>query len=311
MMTPAFVQTGQILIGILVTASVVGFGLNLKFAGGNETVVNLNMRIKAWWVMAGVLFSALVLGRYATIVVFGFSSLMALREFLTLTPTTKSDYWPLFIAFFLALPFQYWLLWTGWYGLFAIFIPVYIFPLISTASALSQDTDDFLSRNARIQFALMTCVYGVSHAPALLMLDIPGFEGHTAQLLFFFTFIVQLSDVLQYVFGKLFGKHKLAPQLSPSKTWEGLLGGGMSTILLGGVLHAVTPFDFMQAAGMAALIVVFGVLGGLVMSGVKRSLGAKDWGTGIAGHGGYMDRLDSLAFAAPVFFHVVRWLWTP
>jgi phosphatidate cytidylyltransferase len=311
MMTPAFVQTGQLLIGILVTASVVGFGLNLKYAGSNEAVVNLNMRIKAWWVMAAVLFSALVLGRYATIVVFAFASLMALREFLTLTPTTKSDYWPLFIAFFLALPFQYWLLWTGWYGLFAIFIPVYIFPMISAASALSQDTDDFLSRNARIQFALMTCVFGVSRAPALLMLDIPGFEGHTAQLLFFFTFIVQLSDVLQYVFGKLFGRHKLAPRLSPSKTWEGLLGGGLTTILLGGVLHAVTPFNFRQAAGMAALIVVFGVLGGLVMSGVKRSLGAKDWGTGIAGHGGYMDRLDSLAFAAPVFFHVVRWLWTP
>ena len=309
MMTPAFVQTGQVLLAILVTASGIGFALKVKFAGGNETVANLNMRIKAWWVMAAVMFSALVLGRYATIIVFGFSSFMALREFLTLTPTTKSDYWPLFIAFFFALPVQYGLMWVGWYGLFAIFIPVYIFPMISTASALSQDTNDFLSRNARIQFALMTCVFGVSHAPALLMLDIPEFEGNSAQLLFFFTFIVQLSDVMQYVFGKLFGKHKLAPQLSPSKTWEGLVGGGAATILLGGVLHSVTPFTFLQGCGMSTLIVVFGVLGGLVMSGVKRSLGAKDWGTGIAGHGGYMDRLDSLAFAAPVFFHVTRWLW--
>jgi phosphatidate cytidylyltransferase len=310
-MTPEFIKTGQILLGILVLASTTGFALHLKYGGANETVRNMNMRIKAWWAMVAVLFSALVLGRYATIVVFGFASLMALREFLTLTPTRKSDYWPLFIAFFVALPVQYWLLVEQWYGLFAVFIPVYIFALISAASALSQDTEDFLSRNARILFAVMVCVYGVSHAPALLMLEIPGFEGHNAQLLFFFTFVVQISDVLQYVFGKLFGRTKLAPIVSPSKTWEGLVGGGLATTLIGGLLHFVTPFGFLQAAGLAAMIVVCGALGGLVMSAVKRSLAAKDWGSGIAGHGGYMDRLDSLGFAAPVFFHIVRWLWTP
>jgi phosphatidate cytidylyltransferase len=310
-MTPEFIKTGQILLGILILASTTGFALHVKYGGANETVRNMNMRIKAWWAMVAVLFSALVLGRYATIVVFGFASLMALREFLTLTPTRKSDYWPLFIAFFVALPGQYWLLVEEWYGLFAVFVPVYIFALISAASALSQDTEDFLSRNARILFAVMVCVYGVSHAPALLMLDIPGFEGHNAQLLFFFTFVVQISDVLQYVFGKLFGRTKLAPIVSPSKTWEGLLGGGLATTLIGGLLHFVTPFGFLQAAGLAALIVVCGALGGLVMSAVKRSLAAKDWGSGIAGHGGYMDRLDSLGFAAPVFFHIVRWIWTP
>jgi phosphatidate cytidylyltransferase len=310
-MTPEFIKTGQILLAILVLASTTGFALHVKYGGANETVRNMNMRIKAWWAMVAVLFSALVLGRYATIVVFGFASLMALREFLTLTPTRKSDYWPLFIAFFVALPGQYWLLVEQWYGLFAVFIPVYIFALISAASALSQDTEDFLSRNARILFAVMVCVYGVSHAPALLMLDIPGFEGHNAQLLFFFTFIVQISDVLQYVFGKLFGRTKLAPIVSPSKTWEGLLGGGLATTVIGGLLHFVTPFGFLQAAGLAAMIVVCGALGGLVMSAVKRSLAAKDWGSGIAGHGGYMDRLDSLGFAAPVFFHIVRWIWTP
>jgi phosphatidate cytidylyltransferase len=306
-MTPEFIKTGQILLGILVLASTTGFALHVKYGGANETVRNMNMRIKAWWAMVAVLFSALVLGRYATIV----ASLMALREFLTLTPTRKSDYWPLFIAFFVALPGQYWLLVEQWYGLFAVFIPVYIFALISAASALSQDTEDFLSRNARILFAVMVCVYGVSHAPALLMLDIPGFEGHNAQLLFFFTFIVQISDVLQYVFGKLFGRTKLAPIVSPSKTWEGLVGGGLATTVIGGLLHFVTPFGLLQAAGLAALIVVCGALGGLVMSAVKRSLAAKDWGSGIAGHGGYMDRLDSLGFAAPVFFHIVRWIWTP
>lgn len=311
MMTSTFKQTGILLLALLVIASLSGYMLHVKFAGINQTVNNLNARIRAWWLMAGVLFSALVLGPYATITVFAFSSLMALREFLTLTPTGKSDYWPLVITFYVALPVQYWLLGIRWYGMFSIFIPVYVFALVSAASALSQDTEDFLSRNARILFAAMVCIYGVSHAPALLMLTIPGFEGHSAQLLFFFIFIVQISDVMQYLFGKLFGKHALAPRLSPAKTWEGLLGGGLATMLIGAGLHFITPFDTFTAAGLTLLIVVCGALGGLVMSAVKRSLGAKDWGTSISGHGGFMDRLDSLSFTAPVFFHVVRWLWTP
>ena len=143
------------------------------------------------------------------------------------------------------------------------------------------------------------------------MLDIPGFKGHNVQLLFFFTFIVQVSDVLQYVFGKLLGKTKLAPRLSPAKTWEGFIGGGLTATLLGGAMSFITPFGFWPATLMALLIVICGTLGGLVMSAVKRSLGAKDWGSAISGHGGYMDRLDSVSFAAPLFFHVVRYFWTP
>lgn len=310
-MSQSFMQLGVLLLCILAVASLSGFALNLRYAGTNSTINNLNARIKAWWVMVAVMFAAFGFGKTATIVVFAFSSFMALREFLTLTPTKKSDYWALFLAFFVTLPVQYWLLALEWYGLFSIFIPVYMFALISAVSALSQDTEDFLARNARILFAIMICVYAVSHAPALLMLELPGFEGHNVQLLFFFTFIVQISDVLQYVFGKLFGKHKLAPHVSPAKTWEGLIGGGLSAILLGGALHFITPFQMWEASLLALLLVVCGVLGGLVMSAVKRSLGAKDWGSSISGHGGFMDRLDSVSFAAPVFFHVIRYFWTP
>jgi len=143
------------------------------------------------------------------------------------------------------------------------------------------------------------------------MLDITGFERRNVELLFFFTFLVQASDVLQYVFGKLLGRTKLAPLLSPAKTWEGLIGGGVCTVGLGAALHAVTPFTAAVSALLAAQIVICGVLGGLVMSAVKRSLGAKDWGSSIAGHGGFMDRLDSVTFAAPIFFHIVRYFWTP
>ena len=305
-MSQAFVTIGLLLFGVLVVASVIGYALHLHSAGRSKTVDNLNARIRAWWGMAVVMFGALLLGSTVTLVVFAFASAMALREFLTLTPTRQADYWPLFIAFFVAIPIQYVLLGMQWYGLFSVFIPVYIFGIISFASALSQDTDSFFQRNAMILFAVMVCVYGVSHAPGILILDIPGFEGRNVELLFFFLFIVQLSDVFQYVFGK----HKLSPKVSPSKTWEGLIGGGLTATLVGGTLHTITPFGFAVASAVALQIVVFGALGGLVLSAVKRSLGAKDWGSSIAGHGGFMDRLDSVTFSAPVFFHVVRYFWT-
>lgn len=309
-MSESFVSIGLLLLAILVVASGIGYALHLRSEGRSDTVNNLNARIRAWWGMAVVMFGAMLLGSTVTLVVFAFASAMALREFLTLTPTRQADYWPLFIAFFVAIPLQYVLLGMQWYGLFSVFIPVYVFGAISFASAMSQDTDSFFERNAMILFAVMVCVYGVSHAPGILILAIPGFEGRNVELLFFFLFIVQLSDVLQYVFGKLFGRHKLSPRVSPSKTWEGLIGGGLAATLIGGALHVVTPFGFGVATAVALQIVVCGALGGLVLSAVKRSLGAKDWGSSIAGHGGFMDRLDSVTFSAPVFFHVVRYFWT-
>lgn len=180
---------------------------------------------------------------------------------------------------------------------------------MSLVSALTQDTREFLSRNARINWALMVCVYGLSHAPALLTLDIPGYRGQNALLLFYFLLVVQISDVLQYVVGKLFGRRKIAPVLSPSKTVEGFVGGGLLATLCGAALYRVTPFGFGAAFLMSLAIVLAGFVGGLVLSAVKRSLGAKDWGVMIAGHGGMLDRVDSVCFAAPVFFHLVRYLY--
>jgi phosphatidate cytidylyltransferase len=157
----------------------------------------------------------------------------------------------------------------------------------------------------------MICVYCTSHVPALLSLFIPGYEGRNLLLIAFLVLVVQGSDVLQYVWGKLLGRHKVAPALSPSKTWEGLLGGVLCASLLGAGLHGMTPFGPAWAAGMSLLICLMGFLGGLVMSAIKRDRGVKDWGTLIKGHGGMLDRLDSLAFAAPVFFHITRYGWTP
>jgi phosphatidate cytidylyltransferase len=231
-------------------------------------------------------------------VLFGFASFVAFREYVTIAPTRRGDHGVLLVGFFIVIPFQYLLVWLEWYGLYSIFIPVYAFLIMPTIAALRGDVPNFMQRAASLQWGLMICVFCISHVPALLTLQIPGYEGRNAFLLVFLILIVQSSDVLQYVWGKLFGRAKIAPQVSPSKTVAGFVGGVASTTLLGAALWWITPFTPWQAALIA------------LVSAIKRDRGVKDWGTMIEGHGGMLDRLDSVCFSAPVFFHVVRYWWS-
>ncbi|MGN2242395.1 phosphatidate cytidylyltransferase [Frateuria sp. GZRR33] len=296
-------------LALLVVASLVGWALarRARSDGSREVIANLNARIGAWWWMVAILCVCFLLGRITTLVLFALASFFALREFLTLTPTRRGDHLPLVLCFYLAIPLQYWLIGIDWYGLFAICIPVYGFLLLPAITALGGDTESFLERTTKIQWGLMLTVYCISYAPAVLLLHVPGYEGQNLLLLLYLLLVVQISDVFQYVFGKLFGRHKLAPSVSPSKTVEGLVGGGLSAVAVGAGLWWITPFPFWGSAGMSLIIVIAGFLGGLALSAVKRSLGAKDWGHMIEGHGGMLDRLDSVSFAAPVFFHVVHY----
>ena len=248
-------------------------------------------------------------GRTGVVILFGLISFAALREFMTLTNTAREDHIALVVAFFVIVPVQYTLVWHEWYGLYSIFIPVYAFLLMPILSVLGGNTDGYLIRVAETQWALMICVFCASHVPALLTLQIPGFEGRNVLLIAYLVFVVQISDVLQYVWGKLVGKHKIAPSLSPSKTVEGAVGGILSATLIGGALFWITPFNIFESLCLSLLITIMGFLGGLVLSAIKRDRGVKDWGHLIAGHGGFIDRMDSVLFSAPVFFHFVRYGW--
>lgn len=299
-------------LALLTVATVLGQFLwaRMRDDHGVKTVQNLNARIKAWWMMVAVFGLAMLTGGIGSVILFGLTSFLALREFITLTPTKPGDHRTLFWVFFVITPLQYWLVATGWYGLFAIMIPVYAFLFVPLRSVISGDCDRFLERTAKIQWGLMVCVYCVSHAPAIFLLTIPGYEGQNGKLLFFFVLVVQLSDVLQYVWGKTLGRHKIAPHVSPNKTWEGFLGGITTATLIGAGLWWATPFTPLQSAGMSLAITLMGFAGGLVMSAIKRDRGVKDYGTVIEGHGGVMDRIDSICFAAPVFFHLTRYCFT-
>jgi len=311
-MDPLLLRLFAIIFGVLTLFTIAGLILRLAVKGEAELagVANMNARIAAWWIMTGTILGAFLAGFTATILLFAMISLLALREFITLTPTHRGDHRALFWTFFVFTPVQYLLIWRDWYGLFAILIPVYAFLFLPLRIAVAGDISRFFERTAKIQWGLMVCVYCTSYAPALLILHIPGYSGREPALLLFLLVISQLSDVFQYVWGKLLGKHKLAPHVSPNKTWEGLVGGGVTAAALGTSLFWATPFAPRQAALLSLLIVFMGFAGGLVMSAIKRDRGVKDYGSVITGHGGVMDRIDSLCFAAPVFFHVVRWFWT-
>jgi phosphatidate cytidylyltransferase len=309
---PALVTLFVGIFAVLVLASAIGGALRWRLAGQpSASIDNLVARVNAWWVMVVVLALAFLFGKTGVVVLFGLISFLALREFVSLAYTRRGDHWALALAFFVFLPLQYVLVEMEWYGLYTILVPVYAFLTLPIFAALSSDTTRFFERTAKVQYALMICVYCIAHVPALMTLRIPGFDGGNILLIAWLVLVVQGSDVLQYVWGRLTGRHRIAPLLSPSKTVEGFVGGVASATLLGAALWWITPFTPWQAAGMALVVCLMGFFGGLVMSALKRDRGVKDWGTLIEGHGGVLDRLDSVIFAAPVYFHLVRYWWQP
>jgi phosphatidate cytidylyltransferase len=299
-------------LALLAAATTIGQRLkDQPEIGLNAALVeSFNLRIRAWWLMCTVLAAAFMLGSLATVILFGLISFWALREFITLTPTRLGDHRTLFWVFFLFTPLQYVLVGLGqeYYGLYSVLIPVYAFLFIPARVAMAGDYKRFLERTAKIQAGLMVCVYCLSYAPALLSLKIEGYDQNP-RLLFFFVLVVQLSDVLVYAWGKLMGQHLITPNISPNRTWEGFFGGVASATLIGTALWWATPFEPWEAAGMSLVVSVMGFAGGMTMSAIKRDRGVKDYGTLVVGHGGVLDRIDSICFASPVFYHLTRYFF--
>lgn len=301
----------QLILGcifsLLFVASLTGlllkkFKLNIH---NRKTIENLNQRINAWWVMSIVLLIAILIGTVGTLVLFVFISFCALRECITITPTQLADHQALFWCFFIFLPLQYLLIGLKCYQIFVIFIPVFVFLFIATRVAINGDTVDFLGRVAKIQWSMMIAVYCISYIPALLLLNNDGDQAKNFKLIIFLVIVVEISDVLQYIFGKLMGKHAIVPKLSPNKTMEGFVGGILSASCIGMSLWWITPFNFWQAGFLSIVMTLLGFCGGLCMSAIKRDRGVKDFGTIIDGHGGMMDRIDSLCFVAPIYFQIM------
>lgn len=304
-MTPIW-RMGAVILALLVVASV--SIVVLRRVWPHKNLGELTARVQSWWWMAAVFFGAVAFTTGISLILFTFLSFWALKEYVTLLKTRPADHMALAFCF-LAIPIQYYWAAIQWYGMFIIFIPVLMFLILPLRLVLSQETAGFVASASQIQWGLMAFVFGLSHLAFLLLLPSPrtstaGVNGRT--LVLFLAFVVEMSDVLQYIWGKTLGRHKILPGVSPNKTWEGFLGGIASATLLSLAIRFLTPFSTRETVLVSLIITIAGFAGGAVMSAVKRDFGVKDFGGLIPGHGGMLDRVDSLCYAAPAFFH---YLW--
>jgi phosphatidate cytidylyltransferase len=259
--------------------------------------------------MAGLLSVSLVMGRKTSLVFFAFLSFLALKELLSIVPTRQADRRVIFWAY-LSIPFQYYWVYIGWYGMFIIFIPVYTFLFLPMRMVLTGETRGFIRAAGIIHWAVMLTVFCLSHIAYLLALPVKNADAGAIGLVLFLLFMTQFNDVCQYIWGKLAGRHGIIPKVSPNKTWEGF-AGGLMTITLCGALTGPLPTPLTRVTGLlaGALIGITGFIGDVVISAVKRDLQIKDSGTLIPGHGGILDRLDSLIYTSPIFFHFIYYFY--
>ena len=300
------------IFGLLVVASFIIWAL--KRARPERDYTELVQRTKSWWLMAAIFTAALLVNRVAALVFLGIVSFLALKEYLSIIPTRRADRRVLFFLY-LAIPIQYYWVSIGWYGMFIIFVPVYMLLFLPLPMLIIGETQGFLRAIGTLHWGLMVTVFSLSHAAYTLMLPAaPNAIGewrdpHTgAALMIYLVVLTQLNDVAQYVWGKLLGRHKIIPAVSPYKTWEGFLGGVVTTTALSAALGPwLTPIDVRNAAILGALLGVAGFVGDVTVSALKRDLGLKDTSQFLPGHGGVLDRVDSLTYTAPLFLHYVRY----
>ncbi|MBT3066774.1 phosphatidate cytidylyltransferase [Rhodoferax sp. U11-2br] len=273
----------------------------------------LTQLLKTSWLLVFVFWLAWLAGDISRLVLFALGSFFALREFLTLSPTRHGDHRSLVLAFFVILPCQYWLVGTGQVALFTVFIPVYVFLALPVTSVLANDPKQFLERNAKLQWGIMVCIYGMSHVPALLLLKFPHYNHKNAFLVLFLVLVVQTCMVTQHLVSHRLmqlGKRPAVPAISQSFIWRAWRAGMAAGSLMGALLSGITPFVPGQAFALSFIACAAGSMGHLVMKALKRDRGVPMWRgqrTAVTGAGGMLDHIDALCFAAPVFFYSARW----
>ncbi len=307
--TPTAAWTLAGIYALLVVATVVVWALRKAKPAADFS--ELTARIRTWWVMVAVFTLAIVVSRAVSLIFFAFLSFLALKEYLSLISTRRSDRRVLFWAYFAILVQYYWV-YSAWYGMFIVFIPVYMLLFLPMRMILVGETQGFLKAIGTLHWGLMVTVFSISHLAFLLVLpEEVNPHGGSAALVLYAVGLTQLNDVAQYLWGKSFGRRPVVPTVSPKKTIEGLLGGMATTIALAVVLAPwLTPFSRRDAVIAGVILSLGGFIGDVVISAVKRDLGIKDSGTLLPGHGGILDRVDSLTYTAPLFFHFVRYLYT-
>ena len=299
------------LFGLLMLASMAVLVRTLRAQHSEQSEQHTRMLrdLRALWVGTVVFWLSWLSGPLGSTLLFGVFSFLALREFITLAHTRRSDHRSLILAFFVVLPLQYALVGSRSFDLFTVFIPVYVFLAIPVLSALAGDPERFLERNAKIQWGITVCVFGLSHAPATLLLDFPGYAGRGAFLLFFLVMVAASAQIVQELMSRWLRRRPVARHIDRSFSYRAWMAGALAAALVGALLVWITPFRIWQAALIGLGAGACGTLGEFVMKALKKDAGVRHWGNhaSVTGAVGLLDRVAPLCFAAPVFFHSVRW----
>ena len=299
------------LFGALAIVSVIAFGRTLRDRTGPQLAAHEQFKrdLRAAWIGAVLFWVAWASGAIGSTLLFGVVSFLALREFVTLTHTRRGDHRSLLLAFFIVLPLQYVIVALREFDLFTVFIPVYVFLAIPVVSAFGNDPQRFLERTAKIQWGIMVCVYGMSHAPALLLLNLAGYQDRGPFLVLYLVVVVAIAQVAQQAASRRLRHRPVARAISRTFSWRGWFIGAAAAALAGALLYWATPFKPIPALLMGFVAGGSGTLGAFVMTALKRDAGVRNWGgkPSVTGAVGLLDRVAPLCFAAPVFFHAVRW----
>jgi phosphatidate cytidylyltransferase len=300
-----------IIFGVLTAATVIAFARSLGSMPPDKQARFEAMQydLRALWVGTLLFWVAWASGAIGATLLFGVISFLALREFITLTHTRRGDHRALIAVFFFVIPVQYMLAGGQFFDLFSVFIPVYAFIALPILAALGNDPTRFLERTAKIQWGTMVCVYGMSHAPALLLLEFKGYEDRGAFLVLYLVIVVVTAQIVQEAASHYLRRRPVARHISRSFSWRGWILGALAGGLIGGLLFWITPFKPPQAIFISLVAAGCSTLGALVMQALKRDAGVRHWGSraSVTGAVGLLDRVAPLCFAAPVFFHSVRW----
>lgn len=262
-------------------------------------------RTHSWWVIFFLYILFFCIEKNLGYVGLALLSASALYEFLGKlddSQVPRSLRWLCFIM----VPVQFVLCWRSEFLPAVVLIPVVFFVLGTVIVLLFEKTKVIITAPATALWAMLINVYGFAHLALLLSFPaLPGSPTGAQGLFLFYIFLTQFNDVLQFLWGTILGRHKIHTEISPKKTWEGLIGGVVTTAVLAVLLHDLTPFDVTQSVIVGLLLATTGFLGDLTVSAIKRSLGLKDMGTVIPGHGGILDRIDSIVLSSLIYFYLV------
>lgn len=295
------------IVAVLIISTIIT--IIMKQKNNSSGLKEVEMRIRSWWIMFIIFTFALIIHSTISLIFMALLCFLALKEYFSLIPFNRAHRLVLFWAY-MTIPIQFLLIYFGLYGMFIVFIPVYMFLLIPIQAIIVGETKNFLRSIATVQWGVMLMVFGLSHLAFLLVL--PGREESVAGagLVLFLVVLTQANDVAQFIWGKMLGKKKIVPKVSPNKTWAGFIGGVLTTTVLAVILAPlITPFSLFASIIAGLYIGLTGFIGDVNISALKRDLNIKDTSAIIPGHGGILDRVDSLTYTAPLFFHFTRYFY--